>query len=142
MDQRNGRKMIQIEQRLPTVSEYQSMRNSVGWHLVDEQSIETALSGSLFSVVALENGQIKACARIVGDGSLYFYIQDVMVHPDHQKKGLSKKLMRELMTFIHTNAKTGAFVGLMAAKGLGPYYETFGFKPRDKNAPGMFQIVQ
>ncbi len=35
----------------------------------------------------------------------------------------------------------GAFVGLMAAKGLEKYYEQFGFKARDKDAPGMYQVI-
>ena len=39
-------------------------------------------------------------------------------------------------------AKSGAFVGLMAAKGLEKYYEQFGFKARDKDAPGMYLIIK
>ncbi len=50
--------------------------------------------------------------------------------------------MQELMNYIKKSAKSGAFVGLMAAKGLEKYYEPFGFKARDPKAPGMYQVIQ
>ena len=50
--------------------------------------------------------------------------------------------MDELMSFVRANAKSGEFIGLMAAKGLERYYESFGFRARDESAPGMYQIIQ
>jgi len=60
---------------------------------------------------------------VIGDGGLYFYIQDVIVHSEYQNQGFGKVLMKEFMNYISANAKTGAFIGLMAAKGLEKYYE-------------------
>ena len=131
-----------IEYRQPTVAEYMRLRNLVGWWEVDENSTGKALENSLFSVVAIEYGDVIGLGRIVGDGGLYFYIQDLIVHPEFQTKGLGKILMKELMSYITAKAKSGAFVGLMAAKGLEKYYEQFGFKARDKDAPGMYQVIK
>jgi hypothetical protein len=50
--------------------------------------------------------------------------------------------MHELMNYIKTNAKSGAFVGLMAAEGLEKYYNKFGFTARGKTAPGMYQVLK
>lgn len=133
---------MQIKHRLPTISEYTRLRDSVGWWETDASAIEVALKNSLFSVVAMENDNLVGLGRIVGDGGLYFYIQDLIVHPDFQSKGLGKALMNEIMNYIKTNAKSGAFVGLMAAKGLEKYYKSFGFKERDKDAPGMYQVIK
>ena len=130
-----------IEYRQPTVIEYTRLRNLVGWWEVDENATGKALENSLFSVVATEHGTIIGFGRIIGDGGLYFYIQDLIVHPEFQAKGLGKILMKELMSYITAKAKSGAFVGLMAAKGLEKYYEQFGFKARDKDAPGMYLII-
>ena len=130
-----------IEYRQPTVIEYTRLRNLVGWWEVDENATGKALENSLFSVVATEHGTIIGFGRIIGDGGLYFYIQDLIVHPEFQGKGLGKLLMTELMSYITAKAKSGAFVGLMAAKGLEKYYEQFGFKARDKDAPGMYLII-
>ena len=101
-----------------------------------------ALKNSLFSVVAMKNNKVVGIGRVVGDGGLYFYIQDLIVHPAFQNEGLGNSLMKELMDYIRANAKSGAFVGLMAAKGLEKYYELFGFKARDKDAPGMYQVIK
>jgi len=133
---------VRLEHGLPTISEYKKLRDSVGWWKTDEKATEVALSNSLFSVVVVENNDIAGLGRIVGDGGLYFYIQDLIVHPEFQKSALGKRLMAELMSYVSANAKSGAFVGLMAAKGLKQYYESFGFKARNEDAPGMYQVIK
>lgn len=133
---------MHLEHRIPTVSEYKDLRVSVGWWETDEDATEVALSNSLFCVVAMENGNIVGVGRIVGDDGLYFYIQDLIVQPEFQGKGIGKQLMVELMSYIKANAKSGAFAGLMAAKGLEKYYKSFGFKTRNQVAPGMFQVIK
>jgi ribosomal protein S18 acetylase RimI-like enzyme len=133
---------MQLEYRPPTVSEYHNLRKSVGWWRTEEACTEAALNNSLFSVVAVKDGDMIGLGRIIGDGGLYFYIQDLIVHPTHQRMGIGKKLMAELMTHLKANAKPGAFIGLMAAAGLTKYYELFGFKARPTGAPGMYQVVE
>jgi len=133
---------VKIEYRLPTVSEYKKLRELVGWLEPDENATVIALKNSLFSAVAVEHDVVIGCGRVIGDGGLYFYIQDLIIHPEYQNKSVGKSLMKELMGFIKANAKSGAFVGLMSAKGLEKYYEPFGFKTRDKDAPGMCQIIK
>lgn len=133
---------MRIEQKTPTVAEYRTLRDSVGWRKTDKNATEVALSNSLFSVVAIENDKIVGLGRIVGDGGIYFYIQDLIVHPEFQSKGLGKRLMGELRSYLRANVKSGAFVGLMAAKGLEKYYESFGFKARNEDTPGMYRVIE
>jgi ribosomal protein S18 acetylase RimI-like enzyme len=133
---------VQIEYRSPTLSEYKKLRGLVGWWETDEDSTDKALRNSLFSAVGIEQNTVIAFGRVIGDGGLYFYIQDLIIHPEFQNKGFGKSLMKELMGYIMANAKPGALVGLMAAKGLEKYYEPFGFKARDEDAPGMYQIIK
>lgn len=61
----------------------------------------------------------------------------LIVHPDFQNRGLGTSLMNALMVFIKANARSGVFIGLMAAQGLETFYERFGFKAREEDAPGM-----
>ena len=131
-----------IQYRSPTITEYTRLRGLVGWWETDENATDMALKNSLFSVVAVEHDTVIGFGRIIGDGGLYFYIQDLIIHPEFQTKGVGKSLMKELMGYIMANAKSGAFVGLMAAKGLEKYYDRFGFKARDEDAPGMYQIIK
>ncbi|SCY15950.1 GNAT family N-acetyltransferase [Desulfoluna spongiiphila] len=132
---------MEIKHRLPSIEEYQKLRNVVGWWDTDANATKVALNNSLFSVVAIEGETVVGIGRIAGDGGLYFYIQDVIVHPDYQSKGIGKALMKELMTYIKKTAKPGSYIALMSAKGLEKYYEAFGFEARNDDAPGVFQIV-
>ena len=132
---------MNIECRTPTVDEYLEIRKTTNWWDVNRSATEDALKASIFSAVAVENETVIEFGRIVGNGGLYFYIQDLIVRPEYQNKGIGKSLMSELMAFIKDNAKQGAFVGLMAAQGVAKYYEAFGFKVRDATASGMFQVI-
>lgn len=132
---------MQFLYRQPTVAEYKSLRSTTNWWPTDEEATKIALKNSLFSVLACENDTVVGLGRIVGDGGLYFYIQDVIVHSDFRNKGIGKSLMNELLAYIKKNANPGAFVGLMAAKGLEKYYRAFGFNTRDKDAPGMYFVI-
>ena len=135
-------KSIDIVKRLPTVSEYLRLRKSVGWWDVKNETTEKALNYSLHSVIAIDNDKVVGVARIIGDGGLYFYIQDLIVHPGYQNNGIGKRLMKELMDYIDEHATDGAFIGLMSAKGYDKFYESFVFKARDVNAPGMFRVIK
>ncbi len=131
-----------IEKRTPTTFEYLNLRNSANWRDVDNKLAEEALNNSIFSAVAIDNDKVVGMGRVIGDGGLYFYIQDLIVLPDYQHKGIGKQLMKELMDYINDKANDGAFVGLMSAKGYEEFYKPFGFKARRPDAPGMFKIIQ
>ncbi len=133
---------MELKHRSPTVEEYRKLRSLVGWRGTDEDATRSALNNSLFSVVATERDTVVGFGRLVGDGGLYFYIQDMIVHPDHQSKGIGRSIMKELMVWLKTNAGHGSFIALMAAEGLQKYYERFGFEARCEDAPGMYQILK
>ncbi len=76
----------------------------------------------------------------MGDGGIYFYIQDVIVLPEFQKKGPGKRIMDALMGYISSHAKSKAFIGLMAAKGVSKFYEKYGFAERPADRPGIFRV--
>ena len=98
---------MHIEYRAPTAEEYTGLRSLVGWWDTDRDATATALKHSLFSVVAVEKGAVVGCARVIGDRGLYFYLQDLIVHPDFQSRGLGKSLMTELMKYVTANAQSG-----------------------------------
>jgi len=133
---------MKYEERNVSLEEYQWLRKSVGWGDTDTTATKEGLENSLYSVAVVENGKVIAIGRVIGDAGLYFYIQDLMVHPEYQNKGIGKSLIKKLMDYITSNAKSGTFVGLMAAKGLKKFYEPYGFKVRDEDAPGMYQIIK
>ena len=51
---------------------------------------EAALRTGLFRVTAFCEGKAVEMGRLVGDGSMYWYIQDMAVLPEYQGRGIEK----------------------------------------------------
>jgi ribosomal protein S18 acetylase RimI-like enzyme len=79
-------------ERTPTETEYNKLRNLAGWGGLDIEKVRKSLLNSVFSVVAEYKNEIVGFARVVGDGGLCFYIQEIIVHPDHRRKGIATEL--------------------------------------------------
>jgi GNAT superfamily N-acetyltransferase len=124
-------------EREPTVSEYRRLRRAVGWSEVSDEGVAVGLENALYSVVVLHGKKPIGCGRVVGDGGIYFYVQDIIVLPKYQGLGLGRLIMDKVMDYLRRNAKQGAFIGLMAAKGVARLYERYGFEARPDDAPGM-----
>jgi len=129
-----------LTERSPTVEEYLMLREAVGWGEKDFESTETGLRNSLYSVCVFIGKEIVGCGRVVGDGGIYFYIQDIIVLPEFQEKGIGKRIMDAVMDYLEAHAHPGAFIGLMAAEGASEFYEQYGFTERAPDRPGMFMI--
>ena len=129
-----------LVKRLPTVAEIKAFHTAVGWDNVDDEATATALNNSLFGCTVLHNGKAIGCGRVIGDGGMYFYIQDIIVLPEYQGRGIGKTIMNEVMNFINQTAKPNAFIGLMSAKDKAGFYVKFGFAERPPGRPGMFRV--
>lgn len=86
-----------LELRLPEVQEFLELRKSVGWPLFSEDVVRLALQRSLFGVCVLADTRTIGMGRIVGDGAIYFHIQDVVVDLSHQRSGVGTLIMGALM---------------------------------------------
>jgi GNAT superfamily N-acetyltransferase len=128
-----------VVERVPTVDEYLALRQAVGWDRLDEQMAARGLANALFTVCALYQGSVVGCGRVIGDGGLYFYLQDIIVRPEFQRTGLGKLIMQPILGFLNEHAPPGTFVGLMAAQDASGFYTQFGFAPRPPDRPGMFR---
>ncbi|MFX1326011.1 MAG: GNAT family N-acetyltransferase [Promethearchaeota archaeon] len=135
-------KNVIIVERIPSVEEYLTLRKAINWKIIDEKTCEKGLQGSLYSVCAELDNEIIGMARVIGDSGLYFYIQDVIVLPQYQKKGIGKLLMVKIMKYLEENLSPLTVVGLMASKGKESFYEKFGFtkRPNERRGHGMFRI--
>ena len=129
----------QIIEKLPTLEEYNQLRQSVGWGIYERSVVLQALPDSLYFVCAVSDGEIIGMARVVGDGGIAYYIQDVIVKPDYQRQGIGTQLMNKVMEYIRIHANNNSVIGLMAAKGKEPFYTRYGFtvRPDDRLGSGM-----
>ena len=131
---------LRLVERTPTTEEYRRLRDAVGWNEMTDEGVRAGLSSALFSVVLERDGEAVGCARVVGDGGIYFYVQDVIVDPELQGQGWGARLMDAVMRYLDGAARAGAFIGLMAAKDVEALYLRYGFERRADDRPGMFRI--
>ncbi|MEX0313066.1 MAG: GNAT family N-acetyltransferase [Allomuricauda sp.] len=129
------------EVRPIAVSEYQNLRNTTNWHALETEQVAKALGQDLFSVVVVFDKQVVAMGRVIGDGAIYFYIQDIIVHPGHRNKGVGKMIMDTIEMFLSNSVTEYAFIGLMAADGVADFYKSFGYVKRGNESPGMYKIM-
>lgn len=113
------------------------------YEIEPREQIEQALKKGLFSVVAKDNGKIIGMGRLVGDGVMYCYIQDVRVLPQYQNKGIGKAIVSKLIDYARQNgiSSTSISIGLMSAKGKESFYEELGFIKQPSNNIGSGMIM-
>jgi ribosomal protein S18 acetylase RimI-like enzyme len=130
---------IEILNKIPNAEEYNFLRKSVGWGTYERQLIDKALQNSLFSICALADNNLIGMARIIGDGGLVYYIQDLIVLPQYQNKGIGRMLMDKIMEYFQAHASHRSIIGLMSAKGKEKFYENYGFinRPTENFGSGM-----
>lgn len=122
----------------PPVSAYAALRAAAGWTELTFAQMTAGLANALYSITASDGDAVIGCARVVGDGAIYFYIQDVIVLPPYQGRGIGAHIMDEIFSWLHAVAAPGAFVALMAAEGVAEFYQRYGFQARPAGKPGMF----
>ena len=73
----------------------------------------------------------------------FIYIQDVIVRPEYQRKGIGSLIMKELLSFAEKSGGKHTNIGLMCSKGREAFYKDFGFieRPNENFGAGMFKIL-
>jgi len=93
-----------------------------------------------------ENGYILGMGRIVGDGAVICYIQDLVVIPEAQGKGVGSMIINALIDYVKSIKDEGStmMLCLMCAKGREPFYEKHSFiaRPTEALGPGMIQYLR
>ncbi|MGX7014532.1 GNAT family N-acetyltransferase [Vagococcus silagei] len=132
-----------IKDQKPTLKEYQELCESVGWEeAINFEAAAISIEHSLFSVLIMNDEKLIGMGRIIGDGAVYFYIQDVVVHPDYQGQGIGKLIMNDLLNYLEQNAPQKAFVGLFASEGNEKFYQAFDFNNYAPQMTGMFRVIR
>ena len=132
--------MYSFVDRVATLDEHRALALSVGWEdHFSYPAIGASLEASVRGCVVLSENEAVGMARLVGDGSHYFYVQDVLVHPDHTDGGLATQLVERLVDWVAQTAPADAVVGLFASPEAIGVYDELGFSNDD--ATGMLLQV-
>lgn len=140
-----------IIQDLPTPQVYHDLRKLSGMTPPPLAAVPKALANSFACFLAYERKHMVndttpgsadpvAMGRLLGDGSLFLLLCDVAVHPDHQRRGLGKRIMQSLVDYVDEHAPE-AYVSLVAEPMAQSLYPKYGFKDT-KPSIGMYRMIR
>ena len=83
--------------------------------------------------------------RIVGDGAIICYVQDLIIRPEVQGEGIGSLILETLRDFVVNIGFEGTTMmfDLMCARGREEFYKKHGFiaRPTEDLGPGMIQYL-
>jgi N-acetylglutamate synthase-like GNAT family acetyltransferase len=129
---------IDLKEMLPSIDDYWILFGTTGWneeYRFSKSELEKAIKNSWFSISAFKSGKLIGFGRIIADGIHHALIVDLIVHPDHQCKGIGSRILERLVKKCRdSNIRD---IQLFAAGEKYQFYEKQGFEKRPENAPGM-----
>lgn len=119
---------------IPLIEEALALYRAVGWTAYTQlpERLLRGLAGSHLVITARDDdGTLLGLARTVSDGESICYIQDILVHPDAQRRGVGRALLQDvreryrhcMFVALSTDAE-----GTPDAKRSHPLYRTLGFR--------------
>lgn len=132
---------ITYKEYTPTPEEFNNLTEAVDWGTRENKIIEEALKHTLYSLCVYDENKLIGYGRIIGDKTIFLYIQDIMVIPEYQGKkigtGIMNKLIEKINEYKKVNPEIRTYLG--ATKGKESFYEKFGFisRPNEDLGAGM-----
>jgi predicted GNAT family N-acyltransferase len=135
--------MINYVEKTPSAEEFNYLTNSVGWGTRQFFIVEEALRNTLYSLCVYDDTKLIGYGRIIGDKTIFLYIQDIIVIPKYQNKHIGTNLMKNLLNQINEYKKINPDIRtyLGASKGKESFYEKFGFISRPNKDLGSGMIL-
>ena len=100
------------------------LREAVGWNRM-ESKYSNPLKTSYYHIAVYEDGKLVGYIDSVSNGVTDAYIQDLIVHPDYQGRGLGTELMNQMITYLKENRIY--IISVVFEESLKPFYDRFGF---------------
>ena len=116
----------------PTNQEYVHLRAVSGLSPRTPAQAAGALSASwAWTTVRAPNSALAAMGRVIGDGTWYFHLADIATAPAHQRRGLGRAVMEDLIARIDGAAPPHPYITLLADPPGQHLYRSLGFVDSD-----------
>ena len=76
-----------------------SLREAVGWNRMDKE-LSNPLMTSYCHIAVYEQDTMIGYIDSISNGVIDAYIQDLMVHPNYQGKGIGTELMNQIIAYM------------------------------------------
>jgi ribosomal protein S18 acetylase RimI-like enzyme len=123
----------------PQAKAYVRIRQAAGLSLVSYQAAVRGLPNTLFGVSILLGEKVVGMGRVIGDGGCLYHVVDIAVIPEHQGRGLGKRIMNAIMDYIEEDALPTAYISLIAD--APDFYRKYGFRSVGPRSEGMYKRI-
>ena len=133
---------IRLVDNILQAEDFIRLRIEAGFAEVPVEHARKALHNGLLNVSAIYKGELVGMGRLVGDGAMYWYLQEIVILPQFQRKGIGTMIVNHLVDYAKANSTTGKFttIGGVSAKGKEPFYEKMGFEIISNGMKKMIEI--
>ena len=133
---------IRLVDNILQAEDFIRLRIQTGFAEIPVDHARKALQNGLINVSAIYNGELVGMGRLVGDGAMYWYLQEIIILPQFQRKGIGTMIVNHLVDYARANSITGKFttIGGVSAKGKEPFYEKMGFEIISNGIIKMIEI--
>lgn len=100
------------------------LRKTVGWNGM-ENSYKNSLNNSFFYICCYDDNNLIGFLDVISNGVTDAYIQDVMVNPKYQRKGIATTMMNMAIDRLKQNGVYA--ISVLFEKNLLTFYQKFGF---------------
>jgi GNAT superfamily N-acetyltransferase len=107
-----------------TADQIADLRQSVGWNRMENCYSDPRMS-SYYHIACYEENKLVGYIDTVSNGLTDAYIQDLMVHPDYQGKGIGTALMNRVLQYLKDNRIY--MISVVFEAKLLPFYSRFSF---------------
>ena len=102
------------------------LRQTVGWNRMEKEMADPRLNSYYhIAVYEDENQKLIGFVDSVSNGVTDAYIQDLMICPDYQGKGIGTDLMEKMIACL--KEKHIFMISVVFEERLKPFYDQFGF---------------
>ncbi|EKO3892445.1 GNAT family N-acetyltransferase [Vibrio metschnikovii] len=126
---------IKFEEKVPSPKEFCDMRVKAGLSPKSLKAATIALPNSLYGISIRNGDELIAMGRVVGDGACNFEVVDVAVDPSYQGRGLGRKVMEYIDSYLSSVALDGSYVSMIADEPA--FYEKLGYRLVSPSSEGM-----
>lgn len=132
---------VELVERFPDAEDYRRLREAAGLSRKSAEAAGRGVSGTLYGVSLLRDGEVVGMGRVIGDGGCFYFVVDIAVAPALQGQGLGGRVMRALDAWLRTNAPATAHVSLIADGDAKHLYAKYGFAGLQRSI-AMAYVVQ
>ena len=101
-----------------------SLRESVGWNRMEKELSNPKMT-SYYHIAAFEDNELIGYVDCISNGVTDAYIQDLMVKPGYQGKGIGSELMNKMIEYLKESHIY--MISVIFDENLKSFYERFGF---------------